>query len=30
LEQWRWYILGIAATVGYLVSHTDLVKSLIT
>ena len=30
LEQWRWYILGIAATVGYLVSHSDLVKNLIT
>jgi uncharacterized coiled-coil DUF342 family protein len=30
LEQWRWYILGIAAAVGYLISHADLVKNLIT
>ena len=30
LEQWRWYVLGIAATVGYLVSHSDLVKSILT
>jgi adenylosuccinate lyase len=30
LEQWRWYVLGVAAAVGYIVSHLDLVKSLIT
>lgn len=24
LEKWRWYIIGAAAIIGYLVSYTDL------
>jgi len=24
LEKWRWYLLGAAAIIGYLVSYTDL------
>jgi adenylosuccinate lyase len=30
LEQWRWYVLGVAGAVGYIVSHLDLVKSLLS
>lgn len=29
LEQWRWYVLGIAGTVGYLVANTDLARLLL-
>jgi adenylosuccinate lyase len=28
LEQWRWYVLGIAGAVGYLVANTDLARLL--